>query len=401
MNLLKSIKFEYKLYAYVFCSWNLPIIAFFTLMFHEARLSAFQIAIAYSCSSIARILFEVPSGAIADKFSRKKVLLIGNLINAVALAALLITKSFVMLMISNIAWGIVLAINSGTLEAFIYDELKAEDREGTYPKVISRNFASISAGLGCSFILSAIFVKYGYDLLILMSLVSLTVAFLILLCIKEAARQKLIAPTQAYFAILQKGVKCTLQHPIILRLTLFSALFAAVITVTQEFFSVFATQAGWGKHSIAMLIAAQVFCEMIMGLISSKFNFLTNRQIAALGAVGSVVFIAASWFINALSPIFVWGIFIVNVLRIVVLLPRKQQFIPSELRATILSAEGFFQEFTQIAIRIPFSLIAVSMSYTKGFILIGTVGLLICGIFSIFVNFNTSGSGVVLDSAKS
>lgn len=71
------IPFNVKLlYYYKFMSHCLPIYAFYTLLFIERGMSISEIAILVSLWSGFSILFEIPSGILADRWSRRNMLVI-------------------------------------------------------------------------------------------------------------------------------------------------------------------------------------------------------------------------------------------------------------------------------------------------------------------------------------
>lgn len=68
------------LYCYKFMSHCLPIYAFYTLLFIERGMSISEIAILVSLWSGFSILFEIPSGILADRWSRRNMLVIASFV---------------------------------------------------------------------------------------------------------------------------------------------------------------------------------------------------------------------------------------------------------------------------------------------------------------------------------
>ncbi len=94
--------------------------------------STVEIGFAESIFHISSMLFEIPSGALADVFGRKKVMMLSSLMTIVASTLMILSKSFSGVAIAMVvsAWSYNLA--SGTREALAYDSLKAAGLEEEY-----------------------------------------------------------------------------------------------------------------------------------------------------------------------------------------------------------------------------------------------------------------------------
>ena len=82
--------------------------------------------------STTAFVLEVPSGAWADTYSRRKLLVLGALISALGYAAWITVPSFAGFALGFVLWGMSSALISGTFEAFVYDELAARDCTDKY-----------------------------------------------------------------------------------------------------------------------------------------------------------------------------------------------------------------------------------------------------------------------------
>lgn len=92
---------------------------------------------------VSTTLFEIPTGAIGDLLGKRRTLLIGFSIWAIAQCAMGISQTLFDMVLTLIAMNFGGALISGTFEAMVYDSLKDEHREKEYGTVIS-NLTSIS-----------------------------------------------------------------------------------------------------------------------------------------------------------------------------------------------------------------------------------------------------------------
>lgn len=89
------IPFNVKLlYCYKFMSHCLPIYAFYTLLFIERGMSISEIAILVSLWSGFSILFEIPSGILADRWSRRNMLVIASFVEGLCFFIWSFSQSF-------------------------------------------------------------------------------------------------------------------------------------------------------------------------------------------------------------------------------------------------------------------------------------------------------------------
>ncbi|MBI2033353.1 MAG: MFS transporter [Candidatus Levybacteria bacterium] len=92
---------------------------------------------------ITLTLAEIPTGAIADMFGKKKTLIVAFLLQAVGIYFLAYAGGFSGLLLGIIISCVGGAFYSGTIEALVYDSLKQMGRESLYDKAVA-NMTSIS-----------------------------------------------------------------------------------------------------------------------------------------------------------------------------------------------------------------------------------------------------------------
>jgi MFS family permease len=98
--------------------------------------------------SAVLIVLEVPSGALADTFGRRRVLLVGALLTAASLGTFAVAQSVPAFMASFAALGTGRALISGALEAWYVDSLRALDPAAPLTHGLSRGTAAEAIALG-------------------------------------------------------------------------------------------------------------------------------------------------------------------------------------------------------------------------------------------------------------
>ena len=91
-----------------------------------------QIMILQSISAVSAMIFEVPTGAIADKLTRKLSLIVSGFILAVSLTVYILGNHFLFFALAEILFGLGLTFFSGADSAILYESLKILGREKEY-----------------------------------------------------------------------------------------------------------------------------------------------------------------------------------------------------------------------------------------------------------------------------
>lgn len=102
----------------------LMIVPVVVLVYTQKGISIGDFFLLQGLYRIACLLFEIPSGYLSDRFSRRRVLMFGTLIHFVGFSVLAMAYGFWQLMLGEILLGVSGALFSGTLEAYTYDLLK-------------------------------------------------------------------------------------------------------------------------------------------------------------------------------------------------------------------------------------------------------------------------------------
>lgn len=115
-----------------------PIIMVYLL---AKGLSFPQVMILQSVAAVAIAVLEVPTGALADRVSRKLSIILGAVITAVGLLMLVATSSFAGLILVHVLLALGFTFKSGADTALIYDTLKVLDRIDEFQNIEGRAHA--------------------------------------------------------------------------------------------------------------------------------------------------------------------------------------------------------------------------------------------------------------------
>ncbi|HZC15284.1 MAG TPA: MFS transporter [Caulobacteraceae bacterium] len=365
-----------RLYAFKFSDSFILIFPLYAAMFVDAGLSPVQISIVLIAWSVTAFVLQIPSGIIADRWSRRLLLVLAQIAWGAGFVVWLIWPHFWGFLIGLVLWGIKSAFTSGTFEALLYDELKAQGRADDYTRVYGRTravqaFATVLAALG-----AALLARYGYRLELLASLASIALAIAAAASLPPADRAK-AAGEQDYLAHLRAGLALSLREPVVLRILVFGAIVLSLGGGLEEFWPIFGIKVGLARPAIAVFVGAQNGVEMLASLLAHRIARLSTRRLYGLFTLGGLMLAAAAGLFSA--PAMILLVLYSGVLKMidVVFEGRLQHAIPSDRRATIGSVKSFAGEVGVTGLYLGFGPLAQTTSYQVAFLGCGGVGIVI------------------------
>jgi MFS family permease len=102
------------------------------IFFSQRGASTFEISLLVGLWGAFALIFEVPSGVIADRWSRKKMIVLAAFAHSTAYLTWIFSHNFLGFLIGYLLRGLGGVLESGTVDAFFYDHLKALKQEENY-----------------------------------------------------------------------------------------------------------------------------------------------------------------------------------------------------------------------------------------------------------------------------
>jgi MFS family permease len=326
-----------------------------TIFLLDAGLSNFEAFLANAFFTAGQVIFEVPTGVVADTFGRRVSYLLGCLTLAASTALYLYMwhtqGPFLGWALSSMLLGLGFTFFSGALEAWLVDALKATNFKGSLDSVFAKGqivggVAMLSGSIAGGVIAQMTNLGIPYILRSAVLLLNFATAFFLMKDLGFTP-QKSKKPLNEMKTIFTHSVTYGFGNPPIRWLMI-----AAPFTTGVSFYIFYALQPfllelyGDEKaYSIAGLIAAiSALAQIVGGITAPHIRKLFTRRTTFLlfgTALTSVLLLIVSFtsdFWTALFLIFLWG------LLFAALFPIRQSYlnglIPSERRATVLSFDS-------------------------------------------------------------
>ncbi|NLT15230.1 MAG: MFS transporter, partial [Clostridiales bacterium] len=106
----------------------------YMLLFESKGLSDLDVSLLLIIWSVSVFILEVPSGIMADRWSRKNMIVLGTAFKVGGFVIWMFAGSFFAFALGFVFWGIQEAFCSGSTEALLFDTLKENGREDDYEK---------------------------------------------------------------------------------------------------------------------------------------------------------------------------------------------------------------------------------------------------------------------------
>lgn len=332
-------------------------------MFADNGLSDAQISVLFLIWSLVGILAEVPTGAIADRFSRRGALAAGGVLQAVGYAVWIAIPGFPGYAAGFVLWGLGGALASGSMESLVYDGLAVLGATEKYPRLLGRiTAAGLIAQIPAAVAATVLFGLGGYALAGWVSVGCCLVTAALALMLRDVrpadpAAVDPVAPDTddelGYFATLRAGVAEAVSSPAVRGLVLAAGLLEG-LDALEEYFTLLAED--WGVPTGWVPLA-----ELVIPLLGAAGTWWGSRRMdgaTALGrrtlavalGFGALLLAAAQWWS---TPAGLAGVAVFYGLYRIVLVAvgsRLQAAISGPARATVNSVAALLSELSAIAV---------------------------------------------------
>ncbi len=127
------------------------------------------VGVAEGVFHLVSMLFEVPSGMLADILGRRRTLIAAGLVNAAAGVAMAASRGLFGVCAAMALEALSFNLASGTLEALTYDTLAENGQEARYIRQTSRQYTLYSAAQSAASLMSVFTIRLGFAAAYLLS----------------------------------------------------------------------------------------------------------------------------------------------------------------------------------------------------------------------------------------
>ena len=303
------------------------------------------------------ILFEIPSGALADLIGRKKAILAG--LFTLTLAAIVTgnAQNFLQLFLSFFIWALGFSLISGSSDALLYDSLKSEK---LYHRTSGRALFFSTIGLACAGVTGPLLFAQHFRLPYLFSALPFAAALLVMIFYREpAVARELSFSLRNHLRQIRQGAEKAFGNRFILWST---GALALVFTVSYTFassYQPYLTEIGFDVRQFAFILPLLFVIEALGGAWSERITSRLDETVAFWGSfllIGISLLSLGLLASRSVLPIMLIYGFLQGFARPLVS-TYANRYIESEHRATIISVQMMASTVTSAILLFLFGLV--------------------------------------------
>jgi len=360
------------------------LIPFYTIW---GGLSLTQVMLLQAWFSACVILFEIPTGTLADTIGRKNTILIGIVANVIGALLYGLFQAFWIFLIAETFWGLAMALFSGAKEALVYDTLIDHKKENASKDVFRRFKTSSKVALMIGAPIGGLVAKYfGLNWVMLLMTIPILLSGLAILFVPEPRSHKLPPdqPKQKFLQQIKTGWHFFKTHKVLRILTFDMVTLWSLAFMIVWFHQVVLTDLGvdvqYFGWFVTFSLASQIFVLKIYPWLENLFKSKKN-VLNFMGFLPAVGFLLLGLF-PSITMVFVALLFCsgFGLTRRVLFSSYANKFISSNQRATVNSFINIGIHLVAFFIKPIFGFIA-DINITYALLGLGALSLLI-SIFS-------------------
>ncbi len=331
------------LYLFSFFWLSMVIIPVIVPFFESRGLSLAQVFYLQAIFALFVVLFEVPSGYLADVCGRKKTLVAGSIFHGLGFSWLCVADGFAELVLFEMLVGLGMSLLSGADLSLLYD---SQQVLGQGPEEKTRGIANLrfvkSIAEGVSALLGGFLVIYSFDFVVIANAVFAWCPLILTLGLTEApfTRMEPAKPVHNLSRVIRHlFVNDRLLRLICMNITFFSLATFYVVWMLQPYW----LDQGVPLAAFGLLWAAQsflfAFASKVCPVMERRFG---ARPVLVLMAILPIAgYFGMSIWGGALGIVMSFSFFISRGLNQVILTDALNTRVPSEFRATANSMTSF------------------------------------------------------------
>lgn len=297
-----------------------------------------QFSLIVSLGAITGLLVDLPTSALADKYSRKLILSISILFGLAGQIIAALSQNYIIFLIASMFLSVRMALRGGVIEAMLYDNIHIGGyKDNRYHYIMSRfGILALVGSITSTFLGGLVANQFGVRTIFWLDIITMTLLLLGLIFIHEPSRHY----TQSKLRLdkhLIEAARIVFRSKNLTYFFVFNLLLWTYATIFNSFNGLYFTNLGYGSailgtfgaiNALAVLGGHAVFRnhEKTPGwLVYALTIFLFLSMAWHQPLISTALFFVQAFFIGALTAVFD---------------REKQLVLPDHMRSTMLSGFG-------------------------------------------------------------
>lgn len=282
----------WKLYVFRFFYNLIPAYAIERLFWEQRGMSIQLVVYTEIIFAITVVLLEVPTGIIADKWGRKKMVVLSALLECCMFLILVFATEFWHFAVAIFLAGIARTSSSGSENALLYDSLLQNNKEQQFEKYLGRlNVCDYSSAIIAAICGSFLASKYGFEMNYWISVASMLVSSCISLMLIEPTVKSKSDESIEISGYIKASINFFRKNPSVRLVVLFGMITGAALSFIDEFWQLYLNRLEipvlyFGLYS-AVIMILRLPGNIIAHVMKRRFSYkIILTCVIAVFAVG-------------------------------------------------------------------------------------------------------------------
>lgn len=257
------------IYIYTFLSTFILFYSCDTLYYLERGITSSGYMLFVTIAYFVKVVLEIPSGILADKYRKKKILFLGNMFFLISTLLFIFSKHYILFVIAIIINAINTSITTGITNSLLYENNKKQEK---FNKLIFNNSFFYNISYMIAMILGGIIgQRYGIINTYYLTLIPTFLNFIIIILIKEN-KKSYDKKYTVNKMILKNAFYDIKKNPLIINTIVTSSIIFSIIKIVEESHPDYSNSIGISVFEIGIYTALiLVFC-IIGSYMGSKLK---------------------------------------------------------------------------------------------------------------------------------
>ncbi len=356
----------------------------YAIMMGAHGIAPLELSVLFIVWSGSALVFEVPSGVLADRYSRKRLLVASGLIKGSVFVIWWFAPNFWGYLCGFIVWGFGSSLVSGTSESFLFDTLKQRAQPEAFARIYGRGLMANSLGVATALAVGGYAAQAGYAIPMAESaLAPMLASLIVVFTFVEPPRSGLPQAHARATDTLVAGVKEVRGNRAMMWTV---AMFASLVTaygVLDEYIGPFLTETRSFSLGAIGVIYAALYAMRTLGMEAAhRLPAGSLRAIAVVLGIGSLA-LGTSTVLTGFAIAVAIGIYFALTAAAEVLLQTQlQQQIEGTARATVTSLAKMAQHACEPAFLLFIGAVAQAWSFNAAFAGVAAITLALAIVFT-------------------
>lgn len=362
------------LYIYEFISTMILFYIVDTLFYLERGISSSAYMFFVVVMYITKLIFEIPSGILADKYGKKKILLISQIMFIISTIIFIFSYNYTVFIIAIIIASLQKCFSTGIVNSFLYESLKEKEK---FNKVLFIKNTMYCISYMIAMLLGGYLgEKYGLIIDYYVTLIPLILGLIIICFIKDTINNK-ESNTKRKIDILRNGITEIKNNKFIKNIIFINATMLVIIKLVEESHPEYSIRIGLTESQIGIYTALiLVFC-IIGEYFGTKLNGEKKYVFIILNPIFVGISILLLGYLNSKTGIiFLLTLYIFSESFNNIIFTEIHNNISSKSRVTIESIISLLESIIGIILGIINSICLSFVSVYQSYIILGII--LIC-----------------------